>query len=118
MADLQVGHYRGNGDGAVTTQELLDAVDVAEAMVRESFGLGILNDANLFTSPPLILPSAETREAQAAALAHRVAVEAFTAFLVELLEATVDPTGERTPEAILFALARTCRRRARCGDLR
>jgi hypothetical protein len=33
-------------------------------------------------------------------------VEAFTAFLVELLEATVDPTGELTPEAILFALAR------------
>jgi hypothetical protein len=106
VADLRVGFYRGNGDGQVTAAELLDAIEVAEAMVREAFGLGLLDDANLFTSPPLILPTTETQEEQDAAIAHRMAVEAFAALLLELLDATSDPGGELTPEVVLVALAR------------
>ncbi|MFT5442131.1 MAG: hypothetical protein ACI8W3_001173 [Myxococcota bacterium] len=105
-ADLSVGAYRGNGDGIVAEDEFLAALDVAEEMVAVTFGLGLLDDADLFTSPPIILGFARSEAAREAALGHRIAIEVLSTLLYEMLD---DPEPSNTNELMerqLFALAR------------
>ena len=105
-ADLSVGDYPGNGDGIATATEFRAALPVAEGIVKATFGLGILGPIDLFHSPPVLLYSTNTIEAQAATLYHRVALEVLSSLVLDLTEDLTDPTMERPAHQILVGLAR------------
>lgn len=88
------------GDGDVSTDEFLTALPIAAAQVKSTLGFGIDQDVDIFDTPPLIDSTMDTADEQEDAAAYRAAVEAVTA-VVDQLD---DATGTGNPNAVLSAL--------------
>ncbi|PCJ32700.1 MAG: hypothetical protein COA99_16275, partial [Moraxellaceae bacterium] len=88
------------GDGTSTVDEFLTALDVAATQVKSTMGFGISQDIDIFDTPPLIDSTTTTLQAQEDAAAYRAAVEALTA-VVDQID---DATGTGDSNAVLAAL--------------
>ena len=106
-ADVSNGIYQGNDDGSTTTEEYLAALSVAGEQVASGLGFGLLDDVNIFTTPPLINDVTDTVEEQTAVAAYRTAVEALTAVVYQLEQDAIaeNTTTSVTTDKLINALA-------------
>ncbi len=88
------------GDSTATVDEFLSALPIAAAQVKSTMGFGISQDIDIFDTPPLIDDTTDTLEEQEDAAAYRAAVEALTAVVAQIDNAT----GTEDPNAVLTAL--------------
>ena len=88
------------GDSTKTETELLTALPIAAAQVKSTLGFGIDAEIDIFDTPPLIDDTTDTQDKQEDAAAYRAAVEAVTA-VVDQID---DATGTDDPNAVLTAL--------------
>ena len=87
----------GLGDTDATVAELLSALSVAAAQVKSTVGFGMPEDIDIFDTPPLIDNTTDTAEEQESAALYRAAVEAVTAVVAQINEAT----DTNDPNAVL-----------------
>ncbi|MBL4607808.1 MAG: hypothetical protein JKY01_08275, partial [Pseudomonadales bacterium] len=78
----------GLGDATVTVAELLSALPVAAAQVKSTVGFGTPEEIDIFDTPPLIDNTTNTAEEQENAALYHAAVEAVTAVVAQINEAT------------------------------
>ncbi|MCG8317523.1 MAG: thrombospondin type 3 repeat-containing protein [Pseudomonadales bacterium] len=76
------------GDDAVTEDEFLSALSIAATQVKSTVGFGMGEDVDIFDAPPLIDETTDTTEEQESAASYRAAVEAVTAVVAQINEAT------------------------------
>jgi hypothetical protein len=88
-------------NGAKTVDEFLTALPIAAAQVKSTLGFGMGAEIDIFDTPPIIDATAETEEQQEQAASYRAAVEAVTAVVHEINEAT----GNGDPDEVLGVLA-------------
>ncbi|AFU98531.2 thrombospondin type 3 repeat-containing protein [Simiduia agarivorans] len=107
-ADLANGVYTGNGDGEVTTLELLNAVQAAGRQVASSYGFGMGSDSNLFTTSPLLDATSVNQASLTATAQYRMAIEAVSALVVALNDSakTANPNSTVTNDQLLKAMAK------------
>jgi hypothetical protein len=103
FADSSLAPFEGNGDGIVTLDELVNAMDVAEKRVKSTLGFGIGEDIGLFSTPPIIDDSTLDEESQLSAAAYRSAVEGMSAVIYQIMLAAGD--SGFTTDQILVELA-------------
>lgn len=106
-ADISNGIYQGNNDGSTTTEEYLAALSIAGDQVASGLGFGLLDDVNIFTTPPLINDVTDTVEEQTAVAAYRTAVEALTAVVHQLEQDAIAENAATsvTTDGLISALA-------------
>ena len=73
FADKNTPHFNGNEDGEITTAEWLDAVNVAQSLVKSVMGYGLIDDVDLLNHIPMFDEGDD--EAQQKVLHHRLAIE-------------------------------------------
>ena len=78
----------GLGDGTATEEEFLSALAVAATQVKSTVGFGMGEDIDIFDAPPLIDPTTDTSDEQESAASYRAAVEAVTAVVAQINDAT------------------------------
>ena len=88
-ADSNAAPYTGNGDGSVTSAELVNALSVAAAQLASTLGFGA--DVDFFNTPPLIDSTTISVAEQTAVAQYRTAIEALTAVVFELAQNSASP---------------------------
>lgn len=98
--------YGGNGNGTVSSSELLAAIDISAQQITSTFGFGIDEAIDIYTSPAVITNNTSTIEQLSQVVQHRVAIEAISAIIVNLQEQSVQNNAENnvTTDEILSAL--------------
>ncbi|MCL1099675.1 thrombospondin type 3 repeat-containing protein, partial [Shewanella gelidii] len=86
-ADFAELPFYGNGDGLVSTPEILSALSGAAEQVKSTMGFGIGEDVNIYDTPPMLVQETQTSEQQASTAAYRSAVEAFSAVVYQMQQA-------------------------------
>ena len=89
------------GDGTVTVEEFLSALPIAATQVKSTVGFGMGEEVDIFDTPPLIDNTTDSAEEQENAALYRAAVEAVTAVVYQINEAT----DTNDPNAVLAILA-------------
>ncbi|MCP5178294.1 MAG: thrombospondin type 3 repeat-containing protein [Pseudomonadales bacterium] len=78
--------------GSFTTEELLAELRVAATEVTSTFGFGMDEAIDIFTTPPLITDATDTPEEQARVAAYRTAVSGVAAVVFEIQRNTEGAT--------------------------
>ncbi|WP_240464802.1 thrombospondin type 3 repeat-containing protein, partial [Paraferrimonas sp. SM1919] len=76
----------GNQDGALSTQEFLDAANPAALSITSTLGFGIDENTNIFTTPPLLSSNSNDLDGQLNSVAYRQAIEATAAIIYQMVE--------------------------------
>ncbi|WP_284450098.1 thrombospondin type 3 repeat-containing protein [Spongiibacter tropicus] len=106
-ADSSSGGFSGNNDGSISEAELIAAFTIASAKVSSSLGFGLAAGTNLNTTPPLVTSATTTNASLAEVAAYRQAIEAVSAILVNMQDATQSSNASTTAttDSLLTALA-------------
>ncbi len=99
------GVFGGDGDGTATEAEFLQAVGVAENQIKSVLGFDLLDDVDLFATPPLLDDSTSDAATQAAALNYRMATEMAVAVAASLQADAAANGSSATVQDVLGALA-------------
>ncbi|WP_152638782.1 thrombospondin type 3 repeat-containing protein [Marinobacter santoriniensis] len=92
--------YAGDGNGSISPAEFSTALTVAQGQVKSTFGFGLTNATDIFTTPPLITNTTTGAASQTEVAAYRQAIEAVAA----IAKAVSDSGGGNTAEAAFDAL--------------
>lgn len=106
-ADRDSGGYTGNNDGFTTEAEVAAALPVAAAQVKSTFGFGLLDDVDIFSTPPLVTDDTTDAASQQQVLNLRTAVESVAAVARQLEDEskTANPGSTVTTEQVFEALS-------------
>ncbi len=93
--------YGGNGDDAISEDEFVYALDVAQAQLKSTLGFGLDDDVDIFETPPMLTEETESDADQTAVVQYRQAVEAVAALATHVADGS---TASDTPQEVLDAL--------------
>lgn len=101
-----VGLFGGNGDGVTSSEEIVAALATAGQQVASTFGFSLLDEVDIFATPPLLTADTDTTEEQGAVASYRTAIEAATAIIQAITDESLanNPGSSLTNDAVLAAL--------------
>ncbi len=99
--------FGGNGDGTSSAQEIVIALAIAGQQVASTFGFSLLDNVDIFATPPLLTAETDGGDEQTAVAGYRTAIEAATALIQAITDESLvaNPSSGLTNDAILAALA-------------
>lgn len=99
--------FNGNGDGTSSADEIADALTVAGRQVTSTFGFSLLDDIDIFLTPPLLTSTTDEAAEQSAVAAYRTAIEGATALIQAITDESLatNPSSGLDNDAVLAALA-------------
>lgn len=78
------GTYRGDNDGTVNSEELLNALEVAQNQVKSTLGFGLVDELDLYSAPAMLNAETDTVAEQQAVANFRLASELLVAVSISL----------------------------------
>ena len=102
----EVGLFGGNGDGVTSSDEIAAALATAGQQVASTFGFSLLDDVDIFATPPMLTADTDSTEEQSAVASYRTAIEAATAIIQAITDESLanNPGSTLTNDVVLAAL--------------
>lgn len=100
--------YAGDGDSVISLAEFERALEVAATQVASTFGFGLIEGPDIFSTPPLLTGDTTDPAQQQAVAAYRAAIEAFTTVVQAIVDSALeaDPVSGLVPDDLIGLLAR------------